>query len=326
MFVKASAPGKVILFGEHAVVYGKPAIALAVDKQAHFTIHERNDSLINAKILGMGIEAQLDLKDPASKKEFQRGILKYVLKSLEIILNEHNIQPTNGLDMILDIEMPIGSGLGSSAAVTVATLTALDSYFETEYSKEDIAARAHRVELEVQGAASPIDTTLSTFGGAIYLSTSRKTEKLNIGWELPLVVGYTPREHTTAYMVKEVRKSMEKYPGVINNIFKSIEQVTEEARKAIIEKNKKKLVDLININQGLLDALGISNASLSNMVYSAREAGALGSKITGAGGGGSILAYSPGKIEEVLSELKTIGNAFTITMNEQGVTKTFKEL
>ncbi|HTX60870.1 MAG TPA: mevalonate kinase, partial [Methanobacterium sp.] len=161
MLITASAPGKIILFGEHAVVYGKPAIAIAVDKQAQLTIKERSDTRINAEIKGLGIKASLDLKNPIRQnKQFQKGILKYVLKSLELLIKKES--PAYGMDISMDIEMPVGAGLGSSAAVTVATLAALNCYWEMD-REDEIASLAHQVELEVQGAASPIDTTLSTY-------------------------------------------------------------------------------------------------------------------------------------------------------------------
>jgi mevalonate kinase len=321
MLITASAPGKVILFGEHAVVYGKPAIAVAVNKKAHLTIKERQDSKLKAHIKGLDINASLDLENiPTINHEFQRGILKYVLKSWEIIQEKQKTVPVKGLDILLNIEMPIGAGLGSSAAVTVATLSALNKYYKADLERDEIANLAYQVELKVQGAASPIDTTLSTYGGAIYLSTNRKAEKLPVKYELPLIIGHTPREGNTEELIRIVRKRMEKYPNSIKPIFESIEQVTMEAREALLEGDHKKLGELMNINHGLLDALGVSTPTLSRMIYQAREAGALGSKITGAGGGGSIIAYSPGKTDEVLQELGKLEKAFQIKLSEEGVT------
>lgn len=323
MLITASAPGKVILFGEHAVVYGKPAIAVAVNKKAHLTIKGRTDHLLKAQIKGQGVKASLDLENIPLKHEFQNGILKYVMKSWEILQKKQKIH-FKGMDFLLDLEMPIGAGLGSSAAVTVATLSALDQYYKAGLKRDEIASLAHQVELEVQGAASPIDTTLSTYGGAIYLSTSRKTEKLPLKQGLPLVIGHTPRAGNTAEMVRIVREKMGKYPSTIKPLFESIEQVTMEARETLLEVGHEKLGELMNINHGLLDALGVSTPTLSRMVYQAREAGALGSKITGAGGGGSIVAFSPDKTNEVLRELKGIDNAFKVKLSEEGVINTIK--
>ena len=121
MQVKASAPGKAILFGEHAVVYGKPAIAVAIKKYAHITIKERSDTQINLEIAGMNVHASLYLEDETincQSDQKETGIIKYVIKALKLI----QIESAKGMDIFLEIEMPVGAGLGSSAAVTVATL------------------------------------------------------------------------------------------------------------------------------------------------------------------------------------------------------------
>lgn len=330
MHVKASAPGKVILFGEHAVVYGKPAIAVAVKKNAHITIKERSDTQINLEIVGMGVQAFLNLEDETIKCQghVKTGILKYVLKSIKLIQKKKssNLADSMGMDITLEIEMPVGAGLGSSAAVTVATIAAANKYYDAGLKLEEVATLAHQVELEVQGAASSIDTTLSTYGGAIYLEKdANKIEKLDLKWELPLVIGYTPRKDNTAEMVGKVHQKAEKYPYIINPVLDSIEQLTNEARDALLKKDEKKLAELMNINHGLLDALGVNTTALSQMVYLAREAGAIGSKITGAGGGGSIIALCPVKIERVLHELRKEKNAFQADITYEGVRTSIQE-
>ncbi len=327
--VTASAPGKVILFGEHAVVYGKPAIAVAVNRLTHVKITERTDPQICVEIVGLKVKAYLNLENETIKildNQSNTGLLRYVLKALKII--HARAQSTistestlnTGLDVTVEIEMPVGSGLGSSAAVTVATLAAAGRYHAVNLEVDEIASLAHQVELEVQGAASPIDTTLSTYGGAIYLSRdAEKLVKLPLNWEMPLVIGHTQREGNTGKLVGSVHRKKESYPSIINPLLQSIEEVTEEARKALLEKDDKKLGDLMNINHGLLDALGVNTPALSRMVYLARQKGALGSKITGAGGGGSIIAYCPGKIDEVVNELQMIEQAFPVKLSGEGV-------
>lgn len=320
--VTASAPGKVILFGEHAVVHGKPAIAVAVDRLAHVKLIERTGSEIHAEIPRLGVKGLLNLEDETINtrdNQFEVGLLKYVLKALKVI--RPRTESGTGLNVIVDIEMPVSSGLGSSAAVTVATLAAAAKYYKLNLKAKAIASLAHMVEIEVQGAASPIDTTLSTYGGAIYLSPdAQEIVQLPIDWDLPLVIGHTRREGNTGELVESVRLKKESYPSVINPIFQSIEQVTEEARYSLLEKDEKKLGELMNINHGLLDALGVNTAELSRMVYLARQSGARGSKITGAGGGGSIIAYCPEKRDEVLHELQKEEQAFPVKLRHEGVT------
>lgn len=320
--VTARAPGKVILFGEHAVVHGKPAIAVAVDRLAHVTLTERTDSIIHAEISGLGVDGYLNLENETINTQgyqIEIGLLKYVLKALKAV--DHRTEPGTGLDVTVDIEMPVASGLGSSAAVTVATLAAASKYYQLNLKPKAIASLAHLVELEVQGAASPIDTTLSTYGGVIYLSPdAQEIVRLPIDWDLPLVIGHTRRQGNTGELVETVRLKKESYPSVINPIFESIQEVTEEARNALLEKDEKKLGELMNINHGLLDALGVNTPALSRMVYLARQKGARGSKITGAGGGGSIIAYCPDKMDEVINELRKEEQAFPVKLRHEGVT------
>lgn len=320
MQVTASAPGKSILFGEHAVVYGKPAIAVAVDQRVQVEINHGLDSGIHVKIDSLGLSGYLDVEKDTmelNKDGVNQGILKFILKALQKVFPQ---SPSEGLEIEVNLQIPVGTGLGSSAAITVATLAAASKYNHNDLSLNQIAAYGHEVELEVQNAASPIDTTLSTYGGAVYLSkNAEEMIRLPINWDMPLVIAYIPRKSNTGELVESVRKMREAYPEVINPILDSMEQITESARKAISDKNEQKIGELMNINQGLLDALGVNTQELSFMVYKARKAGAIGSKLTGAGGGGSILAYCPEKTKKVLIELQKYGKAFPLKISQEGV-------
>ncbi|MDI3549381.1 MAG: mevalonate kinase [Methanobacterium sp.] len=322
MKVSASAPGKAILFGEHSVVYGKPAIAVAVDKRARVTIKEGTNNT-EVKIPQLDIEAVIDaesrrvtwMNSPQEAGKFDTGILEYI----QVALSQLGT-PLDGLKVEVDLEIPIGAGLGSSAAITVATLAAAARYTQQEVSLEALAHTAHQVELQVQGAASPLDTTVSTQGGFIYFTQEKGAMKIKPALEMPLVVGYTSKPGNTGVLVEGVRKLRETQPTIVNPILDIMEDLANQARKSIIQGEEKEVGELMNINQGLLDALGVNTEELSCLVYRARHAGALGSKLTGAGGGGSIIAYCPGKTREVLEELESIENAFPVGISSQGVT------
>lgn len=335
MQVTASAPGKAILFGEHAVVYGKPAIAVAIDKRARVKISKRADSQIHVSINGLGVSGYLELENNLIKlrdNQGNTGILNYIMQSIKKVdqVVGYDNKLKDGLEITVDLDIPIGAGLGSSAAVTVATIAAALTYCKLEHNQDEssvleleqdqIASFAHEVELEVQGAASRIDTALSTCGGAIYLSRDADNiVHLPLNWDIPLIIGYRGRESNTGKLVESVRIKKEKYPSVVDPIMDSMEQITEKARLALMDRDEEVLGELMNINQGLLDALGVNTAELSRMVFCARKAGAYGSKITGAGGGGSIIAYCPQKMDEVLTELQRLENAFPIQLSEEGV-------
>lgn len=326
MQVTASAPGKAILFGEHSVVYGKPAIAVAVDRGAQVNIQkqdETEDNKIEVKVKNPSLSGCIDLKNDRILPEHgnnETGILDYVFKSLKKVNQE------DGLKITVDLEIPLGAGLGSSAAVSVATIAAASRYNYINLSRNEIAEYAHQVELEVQGAASPIDTTISTFGGIIYLSKNAEAViPLEINWDLPLVIGYTEKPGNTGKLIESVRLRKEAYPEIINPILDSMECITENARDALLHGDQRKLGDLMNINQGLLDALGVNSTELSNMVYIARNTGALGSKITGAGGGGSIIVFCPDRLEKVVSALEASEKAFPVHLSSEGVQVTVEK-
>jgi len=321
--VITSAPGKTILFGEHAVVYGKPAIAAAVDKRVYVKIEKREDKKTHVNIEELGISGFLNLKEELIEYDNgeykKKNILEYVLKSLI------KTNTDDGLEITINMDIPIGAGLGSSAAVTVATIFSSSIYNNINLTKNEIAKLAHQVELEVQGAASPIDTTLSTHGGVIYLSNNaNKILTLDINTEIPIIIGYTSKRGNTGKLVESVRLKVEKYPEIMNSILNSMESITNHACKALINRDHQKIGELMNINHGLLDSIGVSTEELSKMVYSARKAGALGSKVTGAGGGGSIIAYCPEHMDEVISSINKFENAFKINISNEGVRQEYK--
>jgi mevalonate kinase len=315
--ITASAPGKTILFGEHAVVYGKPAIAAAVDKRAYVSIEKREDNRTHVTIDQLGITGYLNIEkgtiklDNGQKNE---GILKYVLIALM------KTGSKDGLEITINMEIPVGAGLGSSGAVTVATVKAASSFKDIELTRDEIAKLAHQVELLVQGSASSIDTILSTYGGIVYLSRdAEEIIKLDIDPEIPLIIGYTSKRGNTGKLVESVRLKMETSPQVMIPLFNSMEALTNGAREALTSGDHRMIGEFMNINHGLLDAIGVNTDELSKMVYIARKSGALGSKITGAGGGGSMIAYCPGKVDIVIESINEFENAFKVKISADGV-------
>jgi mevalonate kinase len=327
----ASAPGKAILFGEHAVVFGKPAIAVAVDKRAQIIVRKGKEKYTTLKSDDLGVQADLDLfNNNFIIKKGKSGIIKYILEAL---MKVHDGSP---LDIELNMEMPIGAGLGSSAAVTVATLAALTNYHKKEIKIPHLAKQAHEVEIKVQGAASPLDTAVSAYGGLVYLSENSEVIPLDSNLEDSLVIGYTSQRGNTGKMVESVRVRRDNHPEIMDPVIESVGKITREARKILSlndsnssnhnssnhkhnPKSEHDLGELMNINHGLLDAMGVNTLELSKMVYTARRAGALGAKITGAGGGGSIIAYCPGKISEVLNALQQSENALKADFSKDGI-------
>jgi len=316
----ASAPGKTILFGEHAVVYGEPAIAGAVNRRATVKIKESNNDISILKSDDLGFVVELDTKNGTyTLKKGKPGIIRYILESFSKV---HDHSP---IEMDLSLAIPIGSGLGSSAAVTVATLAALNQYHGKKFNKKFLAKQAHEVELKVQGIASPLDTTVSTYGGLVYLSRDKKITKFKNHPDSSFVIGYTAKYGNTGKMVKSVKTLKNKYPKIMDHIIKTIGEITDEAKIAIVNNDKGRLAELMNLNQGLLDSIGVNTRELSRMVYISRKNGAIGSKITGAGGGGSIIAFCPGKENQVFKILNKYDNAIQVSFSREGVIYNIKK-
>ena len=301
MKIKAFAPGKIILFGEHTVVYKKPAIAVAIDRGVNVELIPRNDDNITVK---------LDLIDYYKKSQLVNKKLNYKIDSQKKMITDYIYEVINlfefekGFDLTVDIEMYLGAGLGSSAAVTVSTLKAVSLYVNKQIDKKTIAQTAREIEIKIQGAASPIDTSMSTYGGIIFIDENSKLNRIDFNMKLPLIVSNCEISGNTGKLVESVRLKYEKYPTIVGNIFKAMEQIAIDAKVALEKGNSELIGDLMNINQGLLDAIGVNTTELSDMVYKAREYGAKGSKLTGSGGGGCIIAYTPENSDEIYKQLR----------------------
>ncbi len=187
----------------------------------------------------------------------------------------------------INSQIPSSSGLGSSAAVTVATLSAINDEFAVGKNREDIANMAFDIEKTVQkGRASPTDTTVSTYGGIVLISggSRRRLAPQN----MYLVIGDSLVSHSTSKMVEQVADLKKQNPEIVDPILDAIEGVSLAAIHHL--SNPKELGRYMNMNHALLDALGVGHPQLSRLVLASRSAGAFGAKITGAGGGGCMVA------------------------------------
>ncbi|PSP96874.1 mevalonate kinase [Halobacteriales archaeon QS_4_70_19] len=322
----SSAPGKVYLFGEHAVVYGEPAVPCAIERRARVTVERRDDDRVrvNADDLtldgftvawgGEGGVPELDV--PSNLVEAAMGYLDGAVEQARDAADA----PAAGLDITIESAIPLGAGLGSSAAVVVAAIDAAARELGTELDREDLADRAFRVEHEVQdGEASRADTFCSTMGGAVRVrgDDCRRVEGVD---NLPFIVGYDGGAGDTGELVARVRALRDEHRFATDTV-EAIGDLVREGETLLrgSEAPLDELGDLMDFNHGLLSALGVSARSLDAMVWAARESGAYGAKLTGAGGGGCIVAlddtegaktaldYTPGCEEAFRAELDTDG-------------------
>ena len=248
------------MFGEHAVVYGKPGIAMAIKPRVFVTVRNtRHSQRVKSAYIDGCFEAL--------------GVMGSVY---------------------INSQIPSSSGLGSSAAVTVATLSAINDEFSLHKTREDIADMAFEIEKTVQkGRASPTDTTVSAYGGIVLISggSRRRLPPQNIH----LVIGDSLVSHSTSKMVEQVSELKKKHPNIVDPVLDAIEGVSMSAIHHL--NNPKELGKYMNMNHALLEVLGVGHPQLGKMVLAARSAGAFGAKITGAGGGGCMVALCPKPIK-----------------------------
>ncbi len=298
--VQTSAPGKVILFGEHAVVYGEPAIALAVSLRFRMRVEPRT-----------GPRARVHRVDGRRTDPSRHAYFRHAL--------EHNW--TGGpLDIRCQSEIPSASGMGSSAALAVSLVGALLELGGGHLSddRERVARAAFDTEYTVQGRASPTDTSTASFGQGILLA-KRPTKGLLMHvqrgpaeWyvhsikvpRLNVVVGYTGEKSGTADMVGKVRKAYER-SAFIRDTVKEIGRVTMEGLRALEAEDAAQLGELMDRNHKLLYNLGVSHPKLDRLVEAARPH-SLGAKLTGKGGGGSMVAVTD-EPEEVSRAIEAAG-------------------
>jgi mevalonate kinase len=281
-----SAPGKVFLFGEHAVVYGKAGIAMAIRPRVFVTVrksrtaHHAKSPYIDNCFDEMGV----------------RG------------------------SVYVNSQLPSSSGLGSSAAVTVATLAAINDEFGKKFEREDIADMAFAIEKKVQkGRASPTDTTVATFGGLVFITGMARRRLPPHNFQL--VIGNSMIQHNTAKMVEMVAELKAKSPDICNPVLDAIGAVSLTAMRHLTDPVR--LGELMSMNHSLLEVLGVGHPQLSRLVLASRAAGAYGAKLTGAGGGGCMIAICPKHAKSrVAGALEACeARAFSTTIDNEGVRK-----
>ena len=297
--ITCSAPGKVYLFGEHAVVYGYSAICCAIDLRTRVHV-EHSDYIIIDSSLGI---TGLNLE-----------IHPYVTKVIEKM---QEITEIKGVKIKIESDIPVGSGLGSSAAVTIASIQALNELFSCNLEAKDIAIIGHDIEKQVQGNASPTDTYVSTMGGVVMIPERKKLNSLDCA----IVVGNTGKFSSTKELVANVGNLREEFPNIIEPILTSIGDMSHLAEEFVNIGDYSTIGKLMNVNHGLLDAIGVGGAELSELVYTARNSGAISAKITGAGGGGCIVALANGiDAKNIAQAIRDTGAEAIITRNtDKGV-------
>ena len=312
---RGSGFGKVILFNEHFVVHGIPGIVSAMDSTADSGVKKIDKGGIIVR------DERKGSKGYAEKKKLQQK--ESIVRMLEAMgLNPKQIS----LDIWLGGNLPGFSGIGSSAASSVAIARAMAEEFGMNLSDEKINEIAYEAEKAYAGNPSGIDNTAATFGGLIWFKKNLEDgpntiERLNIKEPVEIIIANTGVVADTKKMVLGVAERKKKYPEKYNPLFKKAEELVFEARKLLEEFDLKRVGELMNESHTLLQGIEVSCKELDHLVNLCREQGAYGAKMTGGGGGGCMTALTPGKElqEKVADAIEKEG--FKVLRTKIGVKK-----
>lgn len=299
---RAQGHGKIILLGEHAVVYGSHAIAAPVPLAIEASVQASNTDGVTLLIPRWGVEARLDT-DPAHRNALQQ--------SLAIIFERLDL---TGRAMRIEVfpRVPRAVGLGGSSAMAVAIIRALNEHFSLGLTDEGVNALAFACEEVAHGTPSGIDNTVATYGHPLLYRRAVGEQPtlmrpIKLTRPIPLVIGISRKESLTARTVGAVREAWKKNPALYEDIFHRIDHITLQGLDAAQQDDLDQLGELMNVCHGLLNALRVSSPEIEDLVEIARRHGALGAKLTGGGGGGSIIALCPQRREEVMGAMREAG-------------------
>ena len=322
--VTVSAPGKLMLLGEHAVVYNHPCLVTAVDQRMRATVEVNDKPILEINAPDVQISNYKKPMDQIGQGDIPKGA-KFVEVAVSNILsrfrNKFGMTEKNGLKITTTSEFSSQFGFGSSSASTVCTIKAISELLGLNLSQEEIFDLSYKTVLDIQGKGSGFDVAAAVYGGILYYVTGGKViEPLKID-SLPLIVGYSGVKADTVTLINKVKESFAKRQDRLNEIYNNIEDLVNSARAALIKKDWKKFGSLMNNNQELLGELGVSIEKLDRMVKGALEAGAYGAKLSGAGGGDCMIAISPNNKKKKVKKsiAKAGGEVINVATNAEGV-------
>jgi mevalonate kinase len=308
-----------MLFGEHAVVYGHPCIVTAIDQRINVSVGRNPRPVVRIEAPDIGVtNYRKEVGCLGKDVNIPKGV-KFMETAVRNFFEKYKIK--SGLEIKTKSEFSSQFGFGSSSAVTVGVTKALSELFDVRLKKQELFDLSYKTVLDIQGVGSGFDIAAAIWGGTLWFVGGGKAIVPLQKEELPTVVGYTGIKADTSTLVRQVAERNRRYPETTVRIFEAIVDIVKKAKTALEGRDWLKLGDFMNFNQGLLDALGVNTRELSNLIYAARGAGALGAKLSGAGGGDCMLALvSKGnkrKVERAIEEAG--GQVIRIKNSAEGV-------
>lgn len=294
--VVASAPGKLVLFGEHAVVYGYPCIVTAVNRRMYVEVETNGTDVFHMDAPDVGLYAYSKTIADLGGEGLPKGV-RFVEEVYRRFLDAH--PQKQGINVVTRSEFSADYGFGSSSAVTVAFARALTELYKVPMSEDELFELCYESVLKVQGVGSGFDIAAAIWGGTIYfIHSPRLIERIEVK-TLPLVVGYTGVKADTPTLVRMVAHRMSQKKELTIGIMEQISQITQRARVALEASDWKMLGGLMVDNHALLKKLGVSSDELERLVEAVFKVG-YGAKLSGAGGGDCMIGV--GKDMEAMKQ------------------------
>lgn len=307
--VAASAPGKIILTGEHFVVHGSYAVAAAINKRARVTVSPLGNQ--ESEIVSEGKSS------PVFADDNRFSLVKSVLGRT---FEEYG-KPKHSFRIQIDSEIPQGSGLGSSAAISVATSAAITSFIGQNPSKKQIWELSMRGERSVHGNPSGIDTWASLSGGIFLFNKKNGPKQIQTKGVLQFLVVFSGKTRRTSDLISTVSETRNKYPSSFEHLSKVASLLSLELVEAVTKGDLPYLGSLMDLTQLSLSRVGVSTKELDNLIESLLRGEAYGAKITGAGGGGSIIALpKPNMAKSLLRKVSlNYAHSFLTSIPQEGL-------
>jgi mevalonate kinase len=310
--ITASAPAKIILFGEHAVVYGQPAIAMPVsDLRATATVRPNPEPTLRI----IATDLDISLTEFCESDHKDNALVLTARLALEALA-----LPIPHLSITIDSQVPVAGGMGSGATVSTVLARALSLALEKPFDNNTLNSLVYEVEKLHHGIPSGIDNTVIVYEQPVYFVRNEPIQKFTISQPFTIIIANSGQKSLTRDAVGDVRRLYEANPEQIQPILDSIGQITIQARREIKQGNNKSLGKLMCENHTLLQQLTVSSPKLDVLVNAALDAGAIGAKLSGAGRGGNIIALvTPQSSRHVCDALLRAGaQAVYITGANQG--------
>ncbi|MBS7650106.1 mevalonate kinase [Candidatus Bathyarchaeota archaeon] len=315
----ARAPAKVIITGEHFVVHGQPALAAAINLYSKSSVIPALTDTIKISALNLGVEATFQPTDEGVETPIPNAqkIIEPFRLLINEILNRAKIRNV-GLHLKIMSQIPIGVGLGSSASTAVSSIVALARFLNLNLTTEEICEVAMIQERLIHKHPSGIDPTTIVYGGVILFRIGHPPIRLSPKRNICFIVGNTGSTRTTGDLVTEVSKHFGE--DEFEMVSEEVGRITLQAAEAYEREDFKELGRLMDKNHELLVRIGVSTPMLNKLAEASRRAGALGAKLTGAGGGGCIIALSTPEYKDRIMKaiMDAGGQPYQVLIDEYG--------